>query len=178
MRIHRRSILFALGCLSLAPPATARSAVGVTFTFTALTSHQKQALGADRKNLADLRNQMIAAGMIDRSAAMATFGQAILDHHIVSGDSESDAEAVGVLVGDCMVARGGFQWLSVSDAYGTEPVVCRAKKTAFAAPISAVRRRFRRTELDFNFAELVENLVHTCLSQEAGVAALPPALRR
>lgn len=168
--------MVALGCLSSAFPAMGRSTASVTFT--TLTSRQEEAFDAHRKNLADLRSQMIAAGLIGRAAAMATFGQAILDHHIVSGDSESDAEAIGVLVGDCMVARGGFQWLSVMDAYGTEPVVCRAKKAAFAAPISAVQKRFRRAELDFNFPELVEGLAHTCLSQEAGAADLPTALRR
>ena len=94
--------------------------------------------------------------------------------------SGSDAAMIGVLIGDVIVRRGGFQWLSADDQYGIEPVVCHNRKVAYIAPISAVLKRFERREPDFDVAELTRSLRQTCVKLAANgeAADLPANLRR
>ena len=160
-----------LPCLGTAQPAA-------RIEFAPLSQKFAEILGAHRRNLEDLRAQMVSKQMISSGVGEVAFAQSVLDHHLVSPKSVSDGEAIGVLIGDQIVRRGDFQWLDVTDQWGTEPVVCHKQKQVFAAPISGVLKRFRRGEADFNVAELVEGLTKTCLEQISQASDLPPKLRR
>ena len=64
--------------------------------------------------------------------ALASSGGEGLDHLII---------ALGVFFGDEVIKRGPFEWVTVKDSFGIDPVVAHTISKAHASPIAAIHKR-------------------------------------
>ncbi len=146
--------------------------------FARISGTLAEALDGYRGDLRSIREKMVAAGLIPPDATILAQGQAMLDRSVVSPKSEAHAEALGVLLGDILVATGPYQWLQVTDVHGTNAVVCHARKQMMIAPLSAVLKRFAHGEFPFDLAQFAASLSHGVLSRvDNTVADLPAELQ-
>ncbi|KLK91555.1 hypothetical protein AA309_19350 [Microvirga vignae] len=105
-----------------------------------------------------------AALLADRRALLARLispasiesAQRLLDCRTVADDAIGDQEAIGVLIGDELVRAAGFEWATVDDDYGSEPVVAHPSKMAVIASLSAVTNRFEDGDIPFDIQGFIE----------------------
>ncbi|HZH11414.1 MAG TPA: DUF3806 domain-containing protein [Microvirga sp.] len=94
--------------------------------------------------------------------------QRLLDDGAVAGDAIEDQEALGVLIGDELVRTAGFEWVTVDDGYGSEPVVAHPHKLAVIAPVSAVINRFEDGDIPFGIQAFIQEALATVTDVDAG----------
>ncbi|PVE26390.1 hypothetical protein DC522_01110 [Microvirga sp. KLBC 81] len=82
--------------------------------------------------------------------------QRLLDHGAVADDAFEDQEALGVLIGDELIRIAGFEWATIDDSYGSEPVVAHPHKIAVIAPLSAVTNRFEDGDIPFDIQAFIQ----------------------
>jgi len=90
------------------------------------------------------------------SPASITEAQRLLDCGAVADEAFEDQQAIGVLIGDELVRVAGFEWVTIDDDYGSEPVVAHPRKMAVIAPLSAVTNRFEDGDVPFDIKDFIE----------------------
>lgn len=122
---------------------------------SALTEDHRSLLAEQRAAIADIRAQMVAHGDAPAEMDSLDFVQLVLVAEIIPDDAIPYQEAVGVLIGDRLVARG-MVWRSVEDEWGDMPAVCHPAKAAVAYPMASVVKRFERGERVFDVNHFAE----------------------
>jgi len=116
-------------------------------------------LASRRARLTELLARLDEARLPQASSPVEC-AQHLLDMGVVAADAIEDQEAIGVAIGDELIRRAGFTWVTVDDDYGSEPVVAHPGKVAVIAPLSAVINRFEDGDVPFDLrAFIVESLV-------------------
>jgi hypothetical protein len=130
--------------------------------FFALMPEHSAILAQHRMAIEDLRAQIFAEGQLP-SLIEAT--QVLLNENLIPSDLIAYQEAVGVVIGDDIVSRAGFRWLSVEFDGVLEPSVCHPEKSLFVSPLSAVVKRFRRGETKFDAGHFITEAIRACQAQ-------------
>jgi hypothetical protein len=131
-------------------------------TYYPLSEDHAEILRSHRDAIEDVKAQMVNFGWVKKAISPARLAQEIIDREIVPLDAVPYQEAIGVLIGDEIVAREGFVWLTVEDEYGRDPVTCHPIKSASVDPISAVVKRFERGEHQFDVEDFISEAVRIC----------------
>lgn len=93
--------------------------------------------------------------------------QRLLNCGTIAADAVGHHEAIGVLIGDELVRVAGFEWVTIDDDYGSEPVVVHPRKMAVIAPLSVVTNRFEDGDATFSIRDLIEEALATVEDIEA-----------
>src|ERR1700744_3583852 len=103
--------------------------------FFALTAHHAAVLDEQRAAIEDLRDQVFERG---RAPSLIETAQVLLERRIIPVELIGYQEAIGVVIGDNIVSRAGFRWLTVQSGDISEPSICHPEKSVFVSPMSAV----------------------------------------
>jgi hypothetical protein len=123
-----------------------------------------QPLWADHHDLVASRQKHLSLILNDVSISSA---QRLIDCGGIATDAIEDQEAIGVLIGDEIIRRAGFEWVTIEDEYGAEPVVQHPFKIAMIAPFSAVLRRFEDGDVPFDIQDFIEEALEVIQDIEA-----------
>ena len=137
--------------------------------FFALASEHSGLLDQHRAAIEDLRAQIFEAGQLP---SLIKTAQVLLDENLIPTDLIAYQESIGVIIGDEIVSRTGFRWLSVEFDGVLEPSVCHPEKSVFVSPVSAVIKRFRRRETKFDIEHFLTESIQICHSQAQGAREL------
>jgi hypothetical protein len=116
-------------------------------------------LGAREAGL-DMAARLVGA----RRPLVIAHVQALYDVLLESEPLDEPLIALGLAFGDMIVARGGFEWVRISDEYGDETCVAAHGKEIFCAPISMIQKRIARKER-LNIAELRDGTIEAIMKR-------------
>lgn len=86
-------------------------------------------------------------------------------------DFEEGVIAIGIAFGELIARNGGYEWIRVTDEWGSETSLCAADWEAWCNPISMIQKRIHRRE-DVNLGDLCEDTIWTMQKQiDEGKAA-------
>jgi hypothetical protein len=117
----------------------------VTFKITPLPHRQIHAL---RASFARLRQTAASADFLTVEEIQSAY-----DTQLASGNlDEQSLAALGAALGEMICAHGDFEWVHLSDEYGSGPALASVGFDAVCNPIGMIEKRLARGEA----ADLVE----------------------
>jgi len=123
--------------------------------FFPLAASHLAALDEQRAAIDDLCDQLELRDPRGERLPALSAAQILLDQKIIPRDLIAYQEAIGVIMGDEIVAREGYRWLTVEVDGNLEPSVCHPQLSIFVSPLSAVVKRFARGEVVFDVEHFV-----------------------
>ena len=157
----------ALACLSLsiAGPALAQDDASGP-SLSELTDVDIRVLDRMRTMIADLARLEIGTAPSGKKRDLELI-QRLLDGRHVKPDDIWELNALGVVLGDVMVAELGLRWTIVDDAYGRTRALRYRETRNLVFPVSMITKRATKN-IPVDVAALFEKI-------EREVAAYPPA---
>lgn len=144
------------------------SGSGAAGWFAAPDDPSKQAIDSPSSHdFVSLEAQREAARMLARRYVGASLSadlddlrilQSIVTQRVLSGEQTYELQALGVALGDVMVAELGFNWVVLRDKYGRSRALRYKLTENFLFPVTMISKRVE-ADLSFNVAELYEKAV-------------------
>ena len=133
--------------------------------FFPLTADHFAVLDEQRHALSELCDQIQLRDWRGRRLPALKAAQELLDRKLIPRDLTAYQEAIGVVIGDEIVVREGYRWLTVEYDEVLGPSVCHPQRSIFASPLSAVVKRFARGETVFDLEHFVTETARICRAQ-------------
>jgi hypothetical protein len=94
--------------------------------------------------------------------------QSIVDQHAVDATQVFELQALGVALGDVMVAELGFKWIVLRDKYGRSRALQYKATENYVFPITMISRRVEG-DLEFIVKELFDKAVTVAADADADI---------
>ncbi len=128
-----------------APPAPAPPAAPAV-TFSELSKSTNAEFMMRRQGIVGLLEERYQVSELSGKASDLPWLQKLLDDGVITADSGSELDDLGVLFGDVLASELGLHWATITDAEGTDTVLRLGQTNLSLNAIPMIGNRLRRGE--------------------------------